>query len=139
VLAPDEPVLLGLVTAVVPALVSGNAVVVVAGERDPRSAVVFAECLATSDLPAGAANVLTGTRAELGPVLAGHMDVNALGAFGLDPVAEKRLGELGAENVKRMRFEDVPAREAWFAAAYDDLDRVLSFTEIKTIWHPAGI
>ena len=139
VLAPDEPVLLGLVTAVVPALVSGNAVVVVAGERDPRSAVVFAECLATSDLPAGAANVLTGTRAELGPVLAGHMDVNALGAFGLDAAAEKRLGELGAENVKRMRFEDTPAREAWFAAAYDDLDRVLSFTEIKTIWHPAGI
>ena len=139
VLAPDEPVLLGLVTAVVPALVSGNAVVVVAGERDPRCAVVFAECLATSDMPAGAANVLTGTRAELGPVLAGHMDVNALGAFGLDPAAEKRLGELGAENVKRMRFEDSPARENWFAADYDDLDRVLSFTELKTIWHPAGI
>jgi acyl-CoA reductase-like NAD-dependent aldehyde dehydrogenase len=139
VLAPDEPVLLGLVTAVVPALVSGNAVVVVAGERDPRSAVVFAECLATSDLPAGAANVLTGTRAELGPVLAGHMDVNALGAFGLDSATEKRLGELGAENVKRTRFEDTPAREAWFDAAYDDLDRVLSFTELKTIWHPAGI
>ena len=138
-LAPDEPALLGLVTAIVPALVSGNAVVVVAGERDPRSAVVFAECLATSDLPAGAANVLTGTRAELGPVLAGHMDVNALGAFGLDRDMEKRLGELGAENVKRTRFEDAPAREAWFAATYDDLERVLSFTELKTIWHPAGI
>jgi acyl-CoA reductase-like NAD-dependent aldehyde dehydrogenase len=138
-LAPDEPVLLGLVTAVLPVLVSGNAVVVVAGERDPRSAVVFAECLATSDLPAGAANLLTGTRAELGPVLAGHMDVNALGAFGLDREAEKRLGELGAENVKRTRFEDAPAREAWFAGAYDDLERVLAYTELKTIWHPAGI
>jgi acyl-CoA reductase-like NAD-dependent aldehyde dehydrogenase len=138
-LAPDEPVLLGLVTAVLPVLVSGNAVVVVAGERDPRSAVVFAECLATSDLPGGAANLLTGTRAELGPVLAGHMDVNALGAFGLDREAEKRLGELGAENVKRTRFEDAPAREAWFAGAYDDLERVIAFTELKTIWHPAGI
>jgi acyl-CoA reductase-like NAD-dependent aldehyde dehydrogenase len=138
-LAPDEPVLLGLVTAVLPVLVSGNAVVVVAGERDPRSAVVFAECLATSDLPGGAANLLTGTRAELGPVLAGHMDVNALGAFGLDREAEKRLGELGAENVKRTRFEDAPAREAWFAGAYDDLERVLAYTELKTIWHPAGI
>jgi acyl-CoA reductase-like NAD-dependent aldehyde dehydrogenase len=138
-LAPDEPVLLGLVTAVLPVLVSGNAVVVVAGERDPRSAVVFAECLATSDLPAGAANLLTGTRAELGPVLAGHMDVNALGAFGLDREAEKRLGELGAENVKRTRFDDAPAREAWFAGAYDDLERVLAYTELKTIWHPAGI
>ena len=138
-LAPDEPALLGLVTAVLPVLVSGNAVVVVAGERDPRSAVVFAECLATSDLPAGAANVLTGTRAELAPVLAGHMDVNALGAFGLDGAAEKRLGELAAENVKRTHFEDAPAREAWFDEQYDDLERVLAFTELKTIWHPARI
>ncbi|HTD38234.1 MAG TPA: aldehyde dehydrogenase family protein [Candidatus Limnocylindrales bacterium] len=138
-LAPDEPALLGLVTAVLPVLVSGNAVVVVAGERDPRSAVVFAECLATSDLPAGAANVLTGTRAELAPVLAGHMDVNALGAFGLDAAAEKRLGELAAENVKRTHFEDAPAREAWFGEQYDDLERVLAFTELKTIWHPARI
>jgi acyl-CoA reductase-like NAD-dependent aldehyde dehydrogenase len=138
-LAPDEPALLGLVTAVLPALVSGNAVVVVAGERDPRSAVVFAECLATSDLPAGACNVLTGTRAELGPVLAGHMNVNALGAFGLDGAAEKRLGEFAAENVKRTRFEDTPTREAWFEDGYNDLERVLAFTELKTIWHPAGI
>jgi acyl-CoA reductase-like NAD-dependent aldehyde dehydrogenase len=138
-LAPDEPALLGLVTAVLPALVSGNAVVVVAGERDPRTAVVFAECLATSDLPGGAANVLTGTRAELGPVLAGHMDVNALAAFGLDPAAEKRLGELAAENVKRTHFEDAPGREAWFGDAYDDLERVLALTELKTIWHPARI
>jgi acyl-CoA reductase-like NAD-dependent aldehyde dehydrogenase len=138
-LAPDEPALLGLVTAVLPALVSGNAIVVVAGERDPRSAVTFAECLATSDLPAGAANVLTGRRAELGPVLAGHMDVDALGAFGLDAAAERRLGELAAENVKRTRFEDAPAREAWFAAGYDDLERVIAYTELKTIWHPARI
>jgi acyl-CoA reductase-like NAD-dependent aldehyde dehydrogenase len=139
VLAPDEPALLGLVTAVLPVLVSGNTAVVVAGERDPRTAIVFAECVATSDLPGGAANVLTGTRAELAPVLAGHMDVNALAAFGLDGPAEKRLGELAAENVKRTRFEDAPARDAWFAERYDDLDRVLAFTELKTIWHPARI
>ena len=138
-LAPDEPVLLGLVTTVLPALVSGNAVVVVAGERDPRSAVVFAECLATSDLPGGACNVLTGTRAELAPVLAGHMDVNALGAFALDAATEKKLGELAAENVKRTHFEDAPPRDAWFAGAYDDFERVLAFTELKTIWHPARI
>jgi acyl-CoA reductase-like NAD-dependent aldehyde dehydrogenase len=138
-LAPDEPVLLGLVTAVLPALVSGNAVVVVAGERDPRSAVVFAECLATSDLPGGACNVLTGTRAELAPVLAGHMDVNALGAFGLDAAAERQLGELAAENVKRTHFEDAPPAEAWFDDRFDDLERVLAFTELKTIWHPARI
>ncbi|MBV8580427.1 MAG: aldehyde dehydrogenase family protein [Candidatus Eremiobacteraeota bacterium] len=139
VLAPDAPALLGLVTAVVPALVSGNAVVVVAGERDPRTAVVFAECLATSDLPGGACNVLTGSRTDLGPVLAGHMDVNALAAFGLAPAAEKKLGELAAENVKRTRFEPAPPCEAWFADAYNDLDRILAFTELKTIWHPARI
>ncbi|HTD35401.1 MAG TPA: aldehyde dehydrogenase family protein [Candidatus Elarobacter sp.] len=138
-LAPDEPALLGLVTALLPVLVSGNAAVLIAGERDPRTAIVFAECLATSDLPAGAANVLTGVRAELAPVLAGHMDVNALGAFGLDEAAEKRLSELAAENVKRTHFEDAPAREAWFGASYDDLERVLAFTELKTIWHPARI
>ncbi len=139
VLAPDEPALLGLVTALLPVLVSGNSAVVVAGERDPRTAIVFAECLATSDLPAGAANVLTGVRTELAPVLAGHMDVNALTAFGLDAATEKRLGELAAENVKRTRFEDAPARSAWFGEPYDDLDRVLAFTELKTIWHPARI
>ena len=138
-LAPDEPALLGLVTAVLPALVSGNGVVVVAGERDPRTAVVFAECLATSDLAAGTCNVLTGTRAELGPVLAAHMDVNALGAFGLDPALERKLDELAAENVKRVHVEDAPPRDAWFGAGYDDLERVVAFTELKTIWHPARI
>jgi acyl-CoA reductase-like NAD-dependent aldehyde dehydrogenase len=138
-LAPDEPALLGLVTAVLPVLVSGNAVVAVASERDPRTAIVFAECLATSDLPGGACNVLTGVRAELAPVLAGHMDVNALGAFGLAAADERKLGELAAENVKRTRFEPAPARADWFAPRYDDLERVLAFTELKTIWHPARI
>ncbi|HTW83587.1 MAG TPA: aldehyde dehydrogenase family protein [Candidatus Sulfotelmatobacter sp.] len=139
VIAPDEPALLGLVTAVVPALVSGNAVVAVASARDPRTAIVFAECLATSDLPAGACNVLTGLAAELGPVLAGHMDVNALLAFGLSEEAANTLGVLGAENVKRTRFEPTPERARWFSADYDDLQRVLVHTEVKTIWHPARI
>jgi len=139
VVAPDEPALLGIVTALLPVLVSGNAAVVVAGERDPRTAIVFAECLATSDLPAGAANVLSGARAELAPVLAAHMDVNAIATFGLDAATERRLGELASENVKRTHFADAPARDDWFDARYDDLDRVLAFTELKTIWHPARI
>jgi acyl-CoA reductase-like NAD-dependent aldehyde dehydrogenase len=138
-LAPDEPALLGLVTAVLPALVSGNAVVVVGSERDPRTAIVFAECLATSDLPGGACNVLTGMRSELAPTLAGHMDVNALGAFGIGNEQERALGVLAAENVKRTVFEDAPAAAAWYDAGYDDLERVLAYTELKTIWHPARI
>jgi hypothetical protein len=100
---------------------------------------VLAECVATSDLPAGACNILTGTRAELGPVLAGHMDVNALHGFGLDADEEQRLGIAAAENVKRTRFEETPPRDAWFDERYDDLERVLTFTELKTIWHPALI
>ncbi len=138
-IAPDEPALLGLVTAVLPPLVSGNAVIAVASERDPRMAVVFAECLATSDLPAGACNVITGTRAELGPALAGHMDVDGIHGFGVGKEAEVALGELASESVTRTRFEDAPPHEAWLAASYDDLDRVLAFTEMKTIWHPAKI
>jgi len=138
-LAPDEPALLGIVSAVLPPLVSGNAVVAVAGERDPRTAVVFAECLATSDLPGGACNVLTGTRAELGPVLAGHMDVNAIGGYGFDETLERRLGELAAENVKRTHFASAREREAWFGDTPEDLDAILAYTELKTIWHPARI
>jgi acyl-CoA reductase-like NAD-dependent aldehyde dehydrogenase len=139
VIASDEPALLGLVTAVLPPLVSGNAVIVAASERDPRTAVVFAECLATSDLPGGVCNVITGVRSELGPVLAGHMDVDGLHAFGVGHEAEVALGELAAESVTRTRFEDAPPAKAWFKPSYDDLDRVLAFTELKTIWHPARI
>jgi acyl-CoA reductase-like NAD-dependent aldehyde dehydrogenase len=123
----------------VPPLVSGNAVIAIASERDPKTAIVFAECLATSDLPAGSANVITGERSELLPVLAAHMDVNAIAATGLSESETADLGHLAAENVKRTRFEPGAARKAWFDARYDDLDRVLAFTELKTIWHPARI
>ena len=139
VLAPDVPALLGLVTAVLPALVSGNAVIVAASERDPRTAVAFAECVATSDLPAGTCNLITGQRSELGPALAGHMDVDGIHGFGIDAEAERALGELASESVTRTKFEDAPDVAAWFDPSYDDLDRVLAFTEMKTIWHPARI
>ena len=139
VIAPDAPALLGLVTAVLPSLVSGNSVIVAASERDPRTAVAFAECIATCDLPGGVCNVITGTRAELGPALAGHMDVDAVHGFGVGTDAERALGELAAESVTRTRFEDVPDAEAWYKPSYDDLERVLAFTEMKTIWHPARI
>jgi acyl-CoA reductase-like NAD-dependent aldehyde dehydrogenase len=139
VLAPDVPALLGLVTAVLPPLVSGNAVIVAASERDPRTAIAFAECLATSDLPGGTCNVVTGARGELGPALAGHMDVDGVHGFGVGADSERALGELAAESVTRTRFEDAPDVAAWYEPAYDDLERVLAFTEMKTIWHPARI
>ena len=138
-LAPDEPALLGLVSLALPALVSGNAVVAVASETDPCTAVVFAECVATSDLPAGAFNLLTGSRAEIAPHLAGHMDVNAFAAVDLDIAFETALRIAASENVKRTHFERVGKRKVWFGERFEDLDRILTFTELKTIWHPAKI
>ena len=139
VVAPDRPSLLGLVTAVIPPLVSGNAVVTIASERDPRTAIVFAECLATSDLPAGACNVLTGKRIELVPHLARHMDVNAVAAYGLDGLFGAEITRMASENLKRVELSDEVSADEWYSSAYDNLDLIASFVEIKTIWHPAAI
>lgn len=136
-LAPDEPSLLGLVSVLMPALVAGNAVVLVASETDPRTAIVFAEALATSDIPAGVANIITGTRMELAPVLAKHMDVNAI-AF-VDGADTAELQRAAAENVKRTRVFPARSEREWFAPAAQSLDDVAAYSEIKTIWHPAGI
>jgi acyl-CoA reductase-like NAD-dependent aldehyde dehydrogenase len=127
VVAPDEPALDGLVARIVPALVGGNVVVVVASEMHPLAAIELAEAVATSDVPAGVVNVLTGLRAELAPVLAAHMDVNAIDVTGADGDVAA-LEVLAAENVKRV----VRAREdrsPWEIGA---------FMELKTVWHPIG-
>lgn len=137
VLAPDDPALLGLVTVLLPALVAGNAVVLVPSEKDPRTAVIFAEALATSDVPAGVVNILTGFRSELGPVLAKHMDVNAI-AFVDGPLTEE-LQRHAADNVKRTNVFHRERRAEWFSPAAQSLDDIAAYSEIKTIWHPAGI
>jgi acyl-CoA reductase-like NAD-dependent aldehyde dehydrogenase len=139
VTAPDEPSLLGLVSAVIPPLVSGNTVVAIASELDPRSAIAFAECLATCDLPAGAANILTGRRIEVAPHLARHMDVNALVTYGLDAPFASELERLAADNLKRTKTVGVLSPPEWFASDAQDLAHVAAFVETKTIWHPAGI
>jgi acyl-CoA reductase-like NAD-dependent aldehyde dehydrogenase len=139
VVAPDSPGLLGLVSTVVPPLVAGNTVVAVASEIDPFTAVAFAECLATCDLPAGAANILTGKRIELAPHLARHMDVDALDAVGLDRQFSAELERMSSENLKRTRLRESPARAAWLSAEMQSLDDVTAFTETKTIWHPTAI
>ena len=139
VVAPDEPALLGLVSTLVPPLVSGNAVVALASEADPRTAIVFAECLATCDLPPGAANVLTGRRIEVAPHLARHMDVDALCAVGLDEPFAAELERLAADNMKRTRFAPAPSGAEWYADDAQDLARVGDFVETKTVWHPAAM
>ena len=128
ILAPQRPALLGLVSRVCPAVVGGNTVVAVASESRPLAAVELAEALATSDLPGGVVNVLTGFTAELAPWLAGHMDVNALDVGGADgDVAE--LERLAAENVKRVVHGSADGQSLWDVA---------DFLELKTVWHPIG-
>ncbi len=138
-LAPDEPSLLGLISVLLPALVAGNSVVMVASERDPRTAVVFAEALAVSDLPAGAVNILTGYRSELGPILAKHMDVEAIGFCAGDGAFTTELRRDAAENLKRTHVWSQSTRDAWFDDSSQSLDMIAAYCEIKTIWHPAGV
>jgi len=128
VIAPDEPPLLGLVTRLLPALTGGNAVVAVASETHPLAAIELAEALATSDVPGGAVNVLTGRRAELAPWLASHMDVNALDLTGADGLSAD-LERAAADNVKRVIHGEADAQSPWDIA---------SFLELKTVWHPVG-
>jgi acyl-CoA reductase-like NAD-dependent aldehyde dehydrogenase len=128
ILAPDEPALGGLVSRVAPALVGGNAVVAVASETHPLAAIELAEAIATSDVPGGVVNLLTGFRAELGPILAGHMDVNALDVTGADG-QRRELERLAADNVKRVVKGEADEQSPWTIA---------SFLELKTIWHPIG-
>jgi acyl-CoA reductase-like NAD-dependent aldehyde dehydrogenase len=128
-LAPAEPALGGFVSRVVPPLVGGNTVVAVASEAHPLAAIELAEAFATSDLPDGAINILTGFRDELSPWLAGHMDVNAIDLTGADgTVAE--LERLAADNVKRVVRSTADAQSPWEVGA---------FLELKTVWHPIGL
>ena len=133
VLAPTGAPLLGLVSVVAPVLAAGNAVVAVAAEADPCVAVTFAEVLATSDVPGGVVNLLTGSAAELGPHLAAHADVNALDLTGADAELRVRLEQAAAETVKRVF---VPRTEDF--AGTPGTARLRAFLEIKTVWHPVG-
>jgi len=137
--APDRPSLLGLVSVILPAIAGANAVVALASETDPRTAVVFAEALATSDLPAGVVNLLTGYRAEIAPILAKHMDVNAIVLEDGDASLREAITREAAENVKRVHLYPERSREEWFAGDAQSLDEIAALNEIKTIWHPAGV
>jgi acyl-CoA reductase-like NAD-dependent aldehyde dehydrogenase len=128
ILAPDEPALEGLVSRLAPAIVGGNAVVVVASDQHPLAAIELAEALATSDVPGGVVNILTGHRAELAPWLAAHMDVNAIDVTGADGLAPE-LERAAADNVKRVVRGAATGQSPWEIAA---------FLELKTVWHPIG-
>lgn len=136
VVAPVAPALLGLVSVIAPAIVSGNTVVVAASPTDPLAAVTLAEVLATADLPAGVVNILTGRLQETVPSLAGHRDVNALDLTGVaDTELATSLEVKAAENLKRV-LRPVPANHDWYADP--GLARMTALLETKTVWHPKG-
>ena len=135
VVAPQESSLLGLVSVLAPVIVSGNTAVVLASEDRPLPAITLSEVLATSDVPGGVVNLLTGRVAEVAPWLASHMDVNAIDLAGVDDAALRtELEVAAADNVKRVRRPDT---DDW--TADPGLARIRSFLETKTVWHPIGV
>jgi len=134
VLAPAGAPLLGLVSCLAPAIAGGNACVLVAAQDDPCVAITFAEALATSDLPGGVVNVLTGSAAEVSPHLAAHLDVNALDLTGAKPGLRTELERLAAQSIKRVY---APRSAPDFTGA-PGTARLRAFLEIKTVWHPVG-
>jgi hypothetical protein len=138
VIAPERPALLGLVSTVLPAVAAGNAVVVVVGRADPRTALLWCECLATSDLPGGVANVLTGDAVELAPHLAKHREVAALDAWSPDAELCARIEGDGSGSVKRVRSHGASDAERLLLPAGQGLAYIERFLETKTVWHPVG-
>lgn len=134
IVAPQQSALLGLVGAIAPALVAGNTVVVVASQARPLCAISLAEVLATSDVPGGVVNVLTGFPAEIAPWLASHADVNALDLAGAAQLDWVDLQVAAAETLKR-----VLPPEGGADAAVPSLERILAFTETKTVWHTKSL
>jgi aldehyde dehydrogenase (NAD+) len=135
VIAPDQPPLLGLVSLFAPIIASGNTVVAVASEPVPYPAILFGEMLATSDLPGGVVNILTGYRKELVPTFATHEQLRALcAAVGAEDKKTLRLG--AAESVKRAHF--VEPDLDWFSDSRESVYAIRDFVEFKTTWHPIG-
>jgi acyl-CoA reductase-like NAD-dependent aldehyde dehydrogenase len=135
IVAPQDQSLLGLISRLAPAIVSGNTAVVVASERGPLPAVSLGEVLATSDVPGGVVNILTGLTRELVPWLAGHMDVNAIDVTGVPVELRKDVEELSAENVKRVhRAPDADPFSDEAQSPYE----ITALVEFKTVWHPMG-
>jgi acyl-CoA reductase-like NAD-dependent aldehyde dehydrogenase len=143
IVAPETSSLLGLVSRLAPPLVVGNAVVVLASETRPLPAVTLTEVLATSDVPGGVVNLLTGRRTELVPVLAGHVDVDAIDTWGVPDAMRTEVETIAADNVKRISRRSTRTAEARFDwlddRATERPEWIAAFLEMKTVWHPIGV
>ena len=127
-IAPEAPSLLGLIDAIAPIIVGGNTVVVLASTKAPLSAMSFAEVIATSDVPAGVVNILSGKKDEIAPWMASHMDIDGFDISGLAAKSHGTIRIAGAENLKRI-----------YSFKSADPGRILAFLENKTVWHPIGL
>ncbi|WP_326598711.1 aldehyde dehydrogenase family protein [Streptomyces sp. NBC_01803] len=136
VVAPPESSFLGLGSVIAPVVATGNTAVVVTARSSPLPALTLAEVLATSDVPGGVVNILSGHTDELAPTLAAHQDVNAIDLTGADPELARELEISAADNLKRVRR---PRRSAENWTADPGTGRLLAFLETKTVWHPMGV
>jgi len=136
VIAPEQPVLLGLVAEMAPALAAGNTVVAILSESSPHAGLDLAEVLGVSDIPGGVVNLISGRRGELAPALGGHRDLNAIVDASGDAELGTELDKLAAETIKRARHH--AAAVSYEAAVDDALERIAAVTELKTAWHPVG-
>jgi acyl-CoA reductase-like NAD-dependent aldehyde dehydrogenase len=143
IVAPEPSSLLGLVSRLAPPLVAGNAVVVIASETRPLPAVTLTEVLATSDVPGGVVNVLTGLKDELVPVMAGHVDVDAMDVWGVPEALRTDVELIAADNVKRLSRRPAGMSDARFDwlddRATERPEWIAAFLEMKTVWHPVGV
>jgi acyl-CoA reductase-like NAD-dependent aldehyde dehydrogenase len=143
IVAPETSSLLGLVSRVAPALVAGNAVVVLTSQTRPLPAITLAEVLATSDVPGGVVNVLTGLKAELLPVLAGHVDVDSIDVWGVPADLRTETELIAADNIKRIARRPAGIADAKFDwlddRAAERPEWIAAYLEMKTVWHPIGV
>jgi acyl-CoA reductase-like NAD-dependent aldehyde dehydrogenase len=143
VVAPESSSLLGLVSRLAPPLVSGNAVVLLTSETRPLPAVTLSEVLATSDVPGGVVNVLTGRKHELVPVLAAHVDVDALDTWGVPDDLRLATELAAADDIKRIARRPTSVSDARFDwlddRAAERPEWIAAFLEMKTVWHPVGV
>jgi acyl-CoA reductase-like NAD-dependent aldehyde dehydrogenase len=142
IVAPETSSLLGLVSRLAPPLVTGNAVVVLSSETRPLPAITLAEVLATSDVPGGVVNVLTGLKAELIPWLAGHVDVDAIDVWGVPPDLRTETELTASDDIKRIARRPAGVADAKFDwlddRAAERPEWIAAYLEMKTVWHPIG-
>jgi acyl-CoA reductase-like NAD-dependent aldehyde dehydrogenase len=143
IVAPESSALLGLVSRLAPPLVTGNAVVVLTSESRPLPAITLTEVLATSDVPGGVVNVITGLKKELVPILASHDDVDTIDVWGVDEAARRDIEIAATDNVKRIVRRPAGITDARFDwlddRAAERPEWIAAYLEMKTVWHPIGV